>query len=103
MSTQKEAFHSLLFQAGNGVDDEKLLSALSEMLDAVEEDGSLSPFHSLPSTELLAYPKSSASAEVGCIAAKLALTLTSVSAMLQKLLSPLHRDHHLVADQDPRQ
>lgn len=59
---------SLLFQGGNGVDDEseKLLSALSEMLDAVEADeGNLSPFDTLPDTELLDSPKASGSSQVG--------------------------------------
>lgn len=61
-------FGSSVFQGGNGVDDEseKLLSALSQMLDTVEdEDASLSPFDSLPDTELLEHPKASGGSEVG--------------------------------------
>lgn len=47
-------------------ESEKLLSALSEMLDAVEDDdGNMSPFDTLPETELLDYPKASGSSEVG--------------------------------------
>lgn len=58
---------SLVFQGGSGEDheSEKLLSALTRMLDSVEdEDGNLSPFDSLPDTELLHSPKARSS-EVG--------------------------------------
>lgn len=38
-------------------DSEKLLSALTEMLDSVEDDDlTISPFDTLPDTKLLVYP-----------------------------------------------
>lgn len=47
-------------------ESEKLLSALGQMLDAVEDDdGNLSPFATLPDTELLDPPKASGSSQVG--------------------------------------
>lgn len=39
-------------------DSEKLLSALTEMLDSVEDDDlTLSPFDTLPDTKLLVHPE----------------------------------------------
>lgn len=46
-------------------ESEKLLSALTEMLDTVEDDdGNLSPFDTLPDTELLDY-QTTGSSDVG--------------------------------------
>lgn len=46
-------------------ESEKLLSALTEMLDTVEDDdGNLSPFDTLPDTELFDY-QATGSSEVG--------------------------------------
>lgn len=46
-------------------ESEKLLSALTEMLDAVEDDdGNLSPFDTLPDAELLDY-QTTGSSDVG--------------------------------------
>lgn len=57
-----------VFQGRTGVDDEseKLLTALTEMLDAVEDDdGNLSPFDTLPDTKLLPFPKAFRTSGVG--------------------------------------
>lgn len=50
----------LIFQGRGGVeeDSEKLLSALTEMLDSVgDDDLALSPFDTLPDTKLLVHPE----------------------------------------------
>lgn len=56
----KSWFWFLFFQDKNGAEEESatLLSALTEMLDSVEDvDGTLSPFDTLPDTQLLAHPE----------------------------------------------
>lgn len=59
-----------LFQDKSGVEEESatLLSALTEMLDSVEDDdGTLSPFDTLPDTELLTHPECRDNSVVGAL------------------------------------
>lgn len=56
------------FQDRSGVEEESetLLSALTEMLDSVEDDDrTLSPFDTLPDTKLLTHPESRNNSGVG--------------------------------------
>lgn len=46
-------------------ESETLLSALTEMLDTVEDDDTLSPFDTLPDTKLLMDPGRRCSSAVG--------------------------------------
>lgn len=56
------------FQDKSGAEEESatLLSALTEMLDSVEDDdGTLSPFDTLPDTKLLTHPERRDNSVVG--------------------------------------
>lgn len=56
------------FQVRTGAEEESetLLSALTEMLDSVEDDDrTLSPFDTLPDTKLLTHPESRKQSGVG--------------------------------------
>lgn len=63
-------------------DSEKLLSALTEMLDSVEDDDlTLSPFDTLPDTKLLLHPELRT---ISGVSAQWRATLTSKFIAAQK-------------------
>ncbi|KAL6110461.1 pprc1 [Pungitius sinensis] len=115
MDTQSCIDHSILaifedaavsseYKSGAEEESETLLSALTEMLDSVEDDDrTLSPFDTLPDTKLLAHPQGRDSSAEQSVADRLRPRSKSPNVTFTMKIDGANKDHSKMERNSPPQ